>query len=87
MNQTIDCIRDKKFNREFKSMSKICRTLPNDFEMFEKALVTNIEEYMEVPKREYSQIKGLGSKFKFKAFIAKKFYCDQMKKKGRGSGF
>ena len=87
MNQTIECVRDKKFIREFKSMSKICRTLSDDFVMFEKALTTYIKKYGRVPIEEYSQIKGLGNKFKCKAFVAKKFYCDQMKKKGWNSGF
>ena len=42
---------------------------------------------MRVPIKEYSQINGLGNKFKCKAFIAKKFYCDQTQNKGSNSGF
>ena len=54
MSQTIECIQDNKFNREFKKMSKICRTLTDDFIMFEKALLTNVENHEGSNKRIFS---------------------------------
>ena len=57
MNQICKCIRDKKFNRELKKMSKICRSLNEDFKMFEKVLLANIKKHEDVLKMNIFQLK------------------------------
>ena len=85
----IDVVYDKKFIKEKKKLARKCPSIENDFEIFKKALMIDIEyNNYSVPtdNDKYYRISGLKEYVTLPAFVAKAFYCEKMNK-GMKSGF
>ena len=79
----------KNSSKKKKKLARKCPSIENDFEIFKKALMIDIEyNNYSVPtdNDKYYRISGLKEYVTLPAFVAKAFYCEKMNK-GMKSGF